>query len=79
MTEKLTFTLFHDPARGTLTLPRAALRLSRLSGARRPELLGWPRGGLPPPGVPPPGPACPLYWMVTPICLSSVQFFCGKI
>ena len=45
MTEKLTFTLFHDPARGTLTLPRAALRLSRLSGARRLKLLAC-HGGL---------------------------------
>lgn len=45
MTEKLTFTLSRDPAKGTLTLPRAALRLSRLSEAGRLKLLACP-GGL---------------------------------
>lgn len=45
MTQKLTFTLFHDPVKETLTLPKAALRLSRLSGARRLKLLACP-GGL---------------------------------
>lgn len=45
MTEKLTFTLSRDPAKETLTLPRAAIRLSRLSGARRLKLLAC-SGGL---------------------------------